>query len=269
MQQLLRLCLVAFVVTSAASISRAQPAQQLQGTTLKGEGDFSAFAAEQAANNSKPGPRLRPAETIPVPTEGVSAEAQGLIAAPFPPHMNAEPKNAAEWKDLIERRAALNRAAVPAMREKLQVSVQSVVIGGVKCFIVTPNNMPEANRNRLLVHVHGGGYVFAPGEAALPEALMIAGFGGFKVISVDYRMPPDFPSRRDGRRDGGVEAGRHHGRPEEHGHPRHLDRRRHDPGDGAACQERRLAAARRHRARHAVVRHRRHRRYLQDQRVGR
>jgi acetyl esterase/lipase len=170
-----------------------QPAQQLEGTTLKGEGDFNAFAAQQAANNNKPGPRQRPAETMPVPTEGVSPAVQALIATPFPPHMNAEPKNAAEWKDLIERRAALIRAAVPAMQEKLQVSVQGAVIGGVKCFIVTPNTMPEANRNRLLVHVHGGGYVFAPGEAALPEALMIAGFGGFKVISVDYRMPPDFP----------------------------------------------------------------------------
>jgi acetyl esterase/lipase len=195
---LLRLCLIAVVATSASSISHAQPAQQLQGTTLqgttlKGEGDFNAFAAQQAGNNGKPGPRQRPAETIPVPTEGVSAAVQALIATPFPPHMNAEPKNAAEWKDLIERRAALTRAAVPAMLEKLQVSVQGAVIGGVKCFIITPNNMPEANRNRLLVHVHGGGYVFSPGEAALPEALMIAGFGGFKVISVDYRMPPDFP----------------------------------------------------------------------------
>jgi monoterpene epsilon-lactone hydrolase len=194
MSSLVRLCLIAFVATSAASISMAQqPAQQLQGTAPKGEGDFNAFAAQQAANNNKPGPRQRPAETIPVPTDEVSPAVQGLIAAPFPPHMNAEPKNAAEWKDLIERRAALTRAVVPAMQEKLQVSVQGAVIGGVKCFIVTPNTMPEANRNRLLVHVHGGGYVFAPGEAALPEALMIAGFGGFKVISVDYRMPPDFP----------------------------------------------------------------------------
>lgn len=32
-----------------------------------------------------------------------------------------------------------------------------------------------------------------PGEAGTREAIMMAGFGGFKVISVDYRMPPDFP----------------------------------------------------------------------------
>jgi acetyl esterase/lipase len=47
--------------------------------------------------------------------------------------------------------------------------------------------------------MHGGCYVFSPGEAGLPEAVMMAGLGGFKVISVDYRMPPEahFPAALD------------------------------------------------------------------------
>jgi acetyl esterase/lipase len=94
---------------------------------------------------------------------------------------------------LIDRRAKLSIAGIPAMKEKLGVKVEETKIAGVHCFIVMPNKIPPENRRRLLVHVHGGGYVFGPGEAALPEAIMMAGFGGFKVISVDYRMPPDFP----------------------------------------------------------------------------
>jgi monoterpene epsilon-lactone hydrolase len=43
------------------------------------------------------------------------------------------------------------------------------------------------------VHVHGGGYVFGPGESGTGEGIMMAGNGRFKVISIDYRMPPDFP----------------------------------------------------------------------------
>jgi epsilon-lactone hydrolase len=35
--------------------------------------------------------------------------------------------------------------------------------------------------------------VLGPGEAGLPEAILMAGRGHFKVISIDYRMPPDFP----------------------------------------------------------------------------
>jgi acetyl esterase/lipase len=79
------------------------------------------------------------------------------------------------------------------MAEKLGVTYQPTTIAGVKAYIVAPKSLPEINRNRLLVHVHGGGYVFGPREAALPEALLMASFGGFKIISVDYRMPPDFP----------------------------------------------------------------------------
>ena len=44
--------------------------------------------------------------------------------------------------------------------------------------------------------MHGGCYVLSPGEAALPEAVLMSGMGGYKVISVDYRMPPEayFPA---------------------------------------------------------------------------
>jgi epsilon-lactone hydrolase len=58
---------------------------------------------------------------------------------------------------------------------------------------VTPRNVPPENANRLLVHVHGGCYVSGPGESGTTEAILMAGFGHFKIISVDYRMPPDHP----------------------------------------------------------------------------
>ena len=154
---------------------------------------YDQLARDEAAANARPGPRTRPAQTFPVPEQEVSPQLRAMIAGPFPPHMNADPKNAVEWHELIDRRAALASASVPAMAEKLGVTIEDAVIGGVKSFIVTPRAMPPQNAGRVLVHVHGGGYVFGPGRAALPEAVMMAGFGGFKVISVDYRMPPDFP----------------------------------------------------------------------------
>ena len=68
-----------------------------------------------------------------------------------------------------------------------------MTIGGVKAYMVTPRNIPPENRNRLLIHVHGGCYVSFPGESGTTEAIFMAGFGHFKVISVDYRMPPGSP----------------------------------------------------------------------------
>ena len=150
-------------------------------------------AAAQAAANAQPGARRSPAHVSPPPSNEVSPQMQGMIAAPYPPHFNADPKDAAEWKELINRRAALAAAAVPMLKEKLGVTVEPAKIGGVNVFIVTPKNLAPRNRKRLLVHIHGGGYVFGPGESGLPEAMLLAGFGGYKVISVDYRMPPDFP----------------------------------------------------------------------------
>jgi acetyl esterase/lipase len=133
-----------------------------------------------------------PARTIPVP-DTVSPQMQKLIAAPLPPTWNVIPKTAAEWKQQVDAGAAAAMQALPALRKELGVAVEPMMIGGVKAFMVTPQNIPPENRNRLLIHVHGGCYVSFPGESGTTEAIFMAGFGHFKVISVDYRMPPDHP----------------------------------------------------------------------------
>jgi epsilon-lactone hydrolase len=154
---------------------------------------FATIEAIQNAANAKAGPRNVPGRSIPVP-DTVSPAMQASIAGPYRvPNWNANPKSAAEWKQLVTSLADAGAAARLAMREKLGVSIEPTVVGGVKAFILTPKDIPPANRNRLLFHVHGGGYVYAPGESGTPEATLMAGIGGFKVISIDYRMPPDFP----------------------------------------------------------------------------
>jgi epsilon-lactone hydrolase len=155
--------------------------------------DFAKLEAAQNAANTKPGPRVVPGRSIPVPSTA-SPQLQAMIAAPYRvPNWDADPKSAAEWKELISRLAAAGAATQKGVREKLGVSIETSTLGGVKVFILTPKDIAPANRNRLLVHVHGGGYVYNPGEAGTGEATLMAAYGGFKVISIDYRMPPDFP----------------------------------------------------------------------------
>ena len=154
---------------------------------------FATLEAAQNAANAQKGPRTVPGRSIPVP-DTVSPEVQALIAAPYRvPAWDANPKSAEEWKELVATLAARGAAAQAGIREKLGVTMQPAVIGGVKAFILAPKIIPAANRNRLLVHVHGGGYVYNPGEAGTGEAALMAAYGGFKVISFDYRMPPDAP----------------------------------------------------------------------------
>src|SRR5207253_2057474 len=130
------------------------------------------FAAQAFAQT-----REVPAKTLPVP-DTVSPQIQKLIAAPLSPTYNQIPASNEEWKKQIGGVEAATAKGLPALREALKVKVESTTLDGVKAYIVTPQTIPPQNRNRLLVHVHGGCF---------------AGFGGFKVISVDYRTPPDHP----------------------------------------------------------------------------
>jgi epsilon-lactone hydrolase len=158
-----------------------------------------AFApAAQAQTDAAPSPRDVPARSIPVPSD-VSPQMQKIIAAPLRDGWNTPPSTGEGWRKLADTAAAATIATLPAMRERLHVTVQPTTIDGVKAYIVTPAVIPPRNRNRLLIQVHGGCYVLGPGEAATTEAIMMAGFGHYKVISVDYRMPPDayFPAALD------------------------------------------------------------------------
>ncbi len=145
-----------------------------------------------AATVAPVGMRSVPAKMLATP-DTVSPEMKALIGAPLPAWWNLNPQSPAAWKQWIAERAAATNATLPELREKLGVNVTSVTVGGVPCFMVEPRSVSAANRNRLLVHVHGGGYVLAPGEAGTREAILMAGYGGYRVLSVDYRMPPDHP----------------------------------------------------------------------------
>jgi acetyl esterase/lipase len=133
-----------------------------------------------------------PARSVPVP-ETVSPQMQAIIAGPLNSTYKLNPKDAAEWKAIVAKDAAATIAALPKLRQSLGVTVEPTMLGNVKAFIVTPKTIPPRNRDRVLLHFHGGYRVLNPGEAGTREAILMAAFGGFKVISVDYRMPPDFP----------------------------------------------------------------------------
>jgi monoterpene epsilon-lactone hydrolase len=130
-----------------------------------------------------------PMRALPIPTT-VSPQMQKLIGAPANPIWKAHPKTEQEWKTLVEASTAAAIGRLPSMCERLRVKFERTAIEGVRCHVVAPDAIAPQNRDRLLLHFHGGCYVLGPGEAGLPEAVLMAGLGGFQVISVDYRMPP-------------------------------------------------------------------------------
>lgn len=143
-------------------------------------------------------PRQVPATTLPVPTD-VSPGMQQLIAAPLNPAWNVLWKTGEEWRSAANIQAAKTVENLPAMRERLHVKVTPSTLGGVKVYIVKPDVIPPENQGKVLIQVHGGCYVLFPGESGTGEAIMMAGFGHYEVIAVDYRMPPEayFPAALD------------------------------------------------------------------------
>lgn len=66
-------------------------------------------------------------------------------------------------------------------------------IGGVYTEVFTPvGGIPRKNANRVLINLHGGGFVESSRTASHLESVPIASIGQMRVISIDYRQAPEF-----------------------------------------------------------------------------
>jgi acetyl esterase/lipase len=56
--------------------------------------------------------------------------------------------------------------------------------------------MYEANRNRILINLHGGGFKYGGGYGGQLESMPLAHYGGFTVVAIDYKKAPNhrFPA---------------------------------------------------------------------------
>ncbi len=86
-----------------------------------------------------------------------------------------------------------NAPFVARARVLYPVNIEERVIAGVRTQVVTPRTgiAPE-NRDRVLINLHGGGFIWGEGNGARAESIPIAGLGRITVITVAYRMAPEF-----------------------------------------------------------------------------
>ena len=86
-------------------------------------------------------------------------------------------------------------AQVNDMRARYPVDIVEQRIAGVRTRIVTPKGK-AFDPKRVLINVHGGGFSMCAEACAMLESVPISSVGGFKVVTVDYRMGPEavFPA---------------------------------------------------------------------------
>jgi acetyl esterase/lipase len=128
---------------------------------------------------------------IPIPDD-LSPEARAAVARPGPDQ--AAPESLATRRANQDAGQIRNRAAWSAL---CPVKIQESTMAGVPVHIVTPDNMPAANADKVLINLHGGGFNADSGSYA--ESIPIAGYSGIKVVAVLYRLAPEhtFPAGMD------------------------------------------------------------------------
>ncbi|HEY1264585.1 MAG TPA: alpha/beta hydrolase [Terriglobales bacterium] len=159
--------LAAFTLILISSIAAAQSAPMQEAAT---------FDADGTAHIKR---------TIPMPTD-ISPEAQKWLESLT--HIKRGKQTLAERRARTDEWRKFDSAEA---KKHYPVNIEQATIAGVRADIITPLALPEANRNRVLINLHGGG--FNSDSGSLIEGDPIANLAQTKVVSVYYRLAPENP----------------------------------------------------------------------------
>ena len=163
----IRIAGLAPIVLMSSFAAQSKPAVQQDSAT---------FDADQTAHITR---------VVPMPTT-ISTEAQQWLASLT--HNTPGPESLADRRARTDIWRAKDSAEA---RQLYSVNVQETTTAGVRTDIITPISMPEANRDRVLINLHGGG--FNSDSGSLIEGVPIANLAKIKVVSVYYRLAPENP----------------------------------------------------------------------------
>ena len=122
---------------------------------------------------------------VPVPA-ALSRQSRYWLSTPVP--------DAGPPETLTERRASTDTWAVTARDEWLKLYPATLTedkIAGVPVRIVVPADLPDANKDKVLLNLHGGG--FNSDSGSYTESIPIAGMTKIKCVAVLYRLAPENP----------------------------------------------------------------------------
>lgn len=120
---------------------------------------------------------------IPVP-HTISPEAQAFVGRQPGPAPASLEENRTRTDAFRIGRSAEAKKLYP-------VTIVEQTIAGVRTDIISPLAIPPAKRDRVLINVHGGGFVTDSGS--LVEGIPISNLTQIKVVSVYYRLAPEHP----------------------------------------------------------------------------
>lgn len=175
MNPLPRHVVLLFLLASAALAAQQPPPQPTTAAEAPNR-DTSYIDAQGTAHVTR---------VVPVPAD-LSTQAQLVLGRAEPDQGLPEP--------LALRRSRTDAWAARAAAAWTRLCPNQLVedkIAGVPVRIVTPEGLPESNRDKVLLDLHGGG--FDSDSGSYTESIPIAGYTKIKVVAVLYRLAPEHP----------------------------------------------------------------------------
>jgi epsilon-lactone hydrolase len=173
-------CLAALLIASVSAVLPAQSAapEAASPTTAAQapERDTSYIDAQGTAHVTR---------VVSIP-QTISPEAQRMLARQVP---DAVPPESLAVRR--ERNTAANERERVAWSEICPTHIVETQMAGIPVHVVTPEEMPEANRDKVLMNLHGGG--FNADSGSYGESIPIARYTQMKVVAVLYRLAPEHP----------------------------------------------------------------------------
>jgi acetyl esterase/lipase len=163
-----------FVLSVTASLAAQQPAPTTASQAPNS--DTSYIDAAGTAHVTR---------VVPVPAT-ISSEAQQWLGQAAPDQTPPE--------SLADRRARTDAYTAQARIAWTKICPNQIVedkIAGVPVRIVTPPEIPAANRDKVFMNLHGGG--FNSDSGSYSESIPIASYAHVKVVAVLYRLAPENP----------------------------------------------------------------------------
>lgn len=142
------------------------------------------IAASQTVEVKPSGDVLVPSTVIPSSTlmsaEGNASRVEHILT-----------ERSLKGKSIAELNAALFGPRLEIAKARYAVSIREDRIGGVPVLVYEPKGgvVPKL-RHKVLINVHGGGFVGCFRECGGLESVPVSAISGMRVISIDYRLAP-------------------------------------------------------------------------------
>ena len=172
MRRLLIACAFTFLLVSPSLLTAQQPTTAADAPTR----DTSFIDPQGTAHVTR---------IVPVP-QTISPQAQKTLSRQEP--------DQGPPQSLADRRKGTDAYTARARVEWTRICPNQLVdstIAGVPVHVVTPDSLTEANKDKVLLNLHGGG--FNSDSGSYTESIPIASYTGIKVIAVLYRLAPENP----------------------------------------------------------------------------